>query len=137
MRFELLEHPADIGFRAFGATPDELFANAALALISISTDPALVSPRETYELAAEGDGYEALLVNWLNEVLFWFDGKRIALCRFRVDSLSPAAIRAVASGEPRDPARHTPGLMVKAVTWHQLKVARRDGGWIAEVYLDI
>jgi SHS2 domain-containing protein len=40
-------------------------------------------------------------------------------------------------GEPRDAARHRARLIVKAVTYHQLKIERRGGVWAAEVYLDI
>jgi len=135
--YELLEHPADIGFRAFGGTLAELFANAALALVAIGTDPDEVQPAERYELSAEGSDRESLLVNWLSEVLYWFDGRRIAFREFHVELAEPAAVRATALGEPRDPARHHTRLIVKAVTWHQLRVVQTEDGWICEVYLDI
>lgn len=135
--FQVLEHPADIGFRAFGDTLPDLFANAALALLSIAGDPDAAEPRERYRLGAESTDREALLVAWLNEVLYYYDGRRIALRSFRVAQLSDTAIGAEALGEPRDPLRHRARLIVKAVTWHQLKIERRDGEWIAEVYLDV
>jgi SHS2 domain-containing protein len=135
--FELLEHPADIGFRAFGGSPAELFANAAMAMLSIAAEPGRAQPRERYLLTAEGSDYESLLVNWLNEVLYWHDGKRIAFHEFRVKAIDPASIAADAFGEPRDPRRHPARLVVKAVTYHQLKVEETPRGWVAEVYLDI
>jgi SHS2 domain-containing protein len=140
--FEVLEHPADIGFRAFGGTLPELFARSALAMLSIAADPAAALPREEYPLAVESGDRESLLVDWLNEVLYWFDGKRIAFRDFRVTQFRdtcrlPAAIEAVGMGEPRDPLRHRARLIVKAVTYHQLKIERRGGLWVAEVYLDI
>ena len=51
--FDVLEHPADIGFRAFGGTLPELFAHSALAMLSIAADPAAVLPKEEYPLAVE------------------------------------------------------------------------------------
>jgi SHS2 domain-containing protein len=135
--FEILEHPADIGFRAFGGTLEELFATAAAALVSITCEIEDVAPRIEYALSATGTDCESLLVNWLSEVLYRFDGKRIALRKFRVTHLAPNSIRAAAWGEPRDGERHRPKLIVKAVTWHQLRIGRSDGGWMAEVYLDI
>jgi SHS2 domain-containing protein len=137
LRFELLEHPADIGFRVFGGTPADLFANAAMAMLSIAAVAGRAAPRERYEIAAEGSDYESLLVNWLNEVLYFYDGRRIALCEFRVTAIDPTAIAAIAMGEPRDPERHPARLVVKAVTYHQLRVAEIPQGWVAEVYLDI
>jgi SHS2 domain-containing protein len=135
--FEVLEHPADIGFRAFGGTLPELFAHSALAMLSIAADPAAALPRQEYPLAVESGDRESLLVDWLNEVLYWFDGKLIAFRDFRVTQFHDTAIEAVGIGEPRDPLRHRARLIVKAVTYHQLKIERRGGVWVAEVYLDI
>jgi len=135
--FEVLEHPADVGFRAFGADAAELFANAALAMLSIAGDPAAAEPRHEYPLAAESGDRESLMFDWLSEVLFWSDGRRIAFHDFRVAELTGTAIRAVGRGEPCDPERHRARLIVKAVTYHQLKVERRGALWVAEVYLDI
>ena len=135
--FEILEHPADIGFRAYGKTREELFANAAVAMLSIACELDDVAPCSEYALSATGADEESLLVGWLSEVLYWFDGKRIALREFRVTHLDAASIRCAARGEPRDAQRHRPKLIVKAVTWHQLRIARDGNGWLAEVYLDI
>ena len=134
---EVLEHPADIGFRAFGDTLPELFANSAVALLSIAGDPAAAQPREEYRLSVESGDRESLMVDWLSEVLYWFDGKSIAFREFRVNAFREDAIEATGLGEPRDPGRHRTQLIVKAVTYHQLKIEQRDGHWIAEVYLDI
>ena len=135
--FDLLDHPADIGFRATAETLPELFVHSALALLSIADDPALVEPRYEYPLAVESGDPESLLVDWLSEVLYWFDGKRIGFHDFRVTGFEAGAIRAVGRGEPWDPGRHPARLIVKAVTYHQLKIEQRDGRWVAEVYLDI
>jgi SHS2 domain-containing protein len=133
----VLVHPADIGFRVSGGTLPELFANAAVAMLSIAGDPRAAEPRLEYPMEAEGGDVESLLVNWLSEVLYRFDGKWIAFREFQVTHLDAGRVRAVGLGEPRDPERHRASLIVKAVTYHQLRVAQRDGKWVAEVYLDI
>jgi SHS2 domain-containing protein len=135
--FEVLEHPADIGFRAFGPTLPGLYRAAAIAMLSIAGDPEAAEPREERRLTIESGDRESLMVDWLNEVLYWFDGGLFAFRDFHVDSLSDGRIEAVGVGEPRDPERHRTRLIVKAVTYHQLRIEPRDGGWIAEVYLDI
>ena len=43
--FEILEHTADIGFRARGRSLAELFETSALALVSIALETGDVSPR--------------------------------------------------------------------------------------------
>ncbi len=134
--FEILEHPADVGFRAFADSLPELFGNAALAMLSIGTDLSEVRPVRKYRLGAESSDLESLMVDWLNEVLYWFDGTRVVFGEFRVEA-GETWVRAAALGEPRDPGRHAARLVIKAATYHQLKVERRDGLWVAEVYLDV
>jgi SHS2 domain-containing protein len=135
--FEVLEHPADIGFRVHADTLPDLFARAASAMLSIGGDPGAAEPREQYPLRVESGDRESLLVDWLSEVLYWFDGKRIAFREFRVSRLEDTLIEAVGIGEARDPDRHRARLIVKAVTYHQLKIEQRDCQWVADVYLDI
>jgi SHS2 domain-containing protein len=136
--FELLEHPADIGFRVRGATREELFASAAFALLSVCGEPAAAQPLLEYPLAVESGDLQALMVDWLSEVLYYYDARRVAFRRFRVARVSDTQVQAVGLGEPRDPERHRDLLIVKAVTYHQLRVEREaGGGWVAEVYVDI
>ena len=135
--FEILEHTADIGFRATAATLPELFEAAAEALVAIVLNPSEISPRETIELAAQGESNESLLVNWLSEVLYWLDGERFAVCGFKIYELGRGRIAGGAKGEPRDAARHQPRLIVKGVTYHQLKIEQTAEGWSSEVYLDV
>ena len=96
-----------------------------------------MQPSILYPIAASGDDGESLLVNWLSEVLFYLDGRRVVMRRFRVEQLTSRQVIGQAWGEPRDPLRHHPKLIVKGVTYHQLKVSRTEKGWCAEVYLDI
>lgn len=126
--FEILEHTADTGFRVRGATLDELFANAALALASIVMDTSKAEAVERYPVAAEGEALEDRLVSWLNEVLYLMDGCGIAPARVSTGEVW---------GEPRNKARHPPRMIVKAVTYHQLSIRQEPEGWVAEVFLDI
>ena len=135
--FEILEHTADIGFRARGATVEELFQEAAAALVSVILDAEQIEPRIGYPLAASGDDRESLLVNFLSEVLYLVDGERIAPRRFLIETLEDTCVAGLASGEPIDPARHRSKVIVKGVTYHQLRIWRDRDGWAAEVFLDI
>lgn len=137
MEFELLDHPADIGFRAHGADLSELFANAAQALVSILLDSSRIEPVQEIPISAAGGDYESLLVNWLNEVLYYTDCKRFALGGFDVLRLEETHIEAIARGEPRDPEKHPAKIVVKGVTYHQLKIDHDGTNWVAEVYVDV
>lgn len=135
--FEILEHTADIGIRVRAATLPELFEQAALALQAVVLDASWVRPLETYPLSAEGEDDPALLVNFLSDVLFLLDARRVAFAGVKVEHLDPHSVRAHAAGEPRDATRHPPRVIVKGVTYHQFRLDRTPEGWLAEVFLDI
>jgi SHS2 domain-containing protein len=135
--FEILEHTADVGLRARGASLAALFENAAAGLLTIAYDPGAVQGRETRTLAADGPDREALLVNWLDEILWLVDGEGWLPSHVEVRQISATRVTGVARGEPRDPSRHLLRMIVKAVTYHLLSVREENGAWVAEVYLDI
>jgi SHS2 domain-containing protein len=136
-RFEVLEHTADIGIRAFGETLGELFANAAWGVQDIAFDAGAIQPHTTFQLSAAGEDTESLLVNWLNEVIFYVDARHTGFSDFDVRFPSEGTVAATAWGEKRDLRKHPARLVVKAATYHLLRVAERNDGWMAEVYLDI
>src|SRR5437762_25050 len=128
MNFELLDHPADIGFRAHTTTLPSLFANSAQALVYLILNPSRIELYEELQFGADAADYESLLVNWLNEVLYLTDSKRLALGSFEIVQLNKTQLKCIARGEQRNPAKHPAKLVVKAVTYHQLKIVRTPYG---------
>jgi SHS2 domain-containing protein len=135
--FEILEHAADIGFRVRADSLRELFESAAQALVAIALEIDRIEQRECYPIEAEGDSNESLLVNWLSEVVYYLDGKQLALSSFRVKDLSANRVRGEALGERRRPSRHPARLLIKGVTYHQLKIEQTEQGWLCEVFVDV
>lgn len=135
--FRVLEHTADIGFEAFGATREQAFANAGRALIDLMVAPESIRPREERLLQAEGSDLPSLLVNWLNEILYLFDAEGWLSHDFEVQNLTASRLTATARGEQFDRTRHQPKLPVKAITYHQLDFRETAQGWRAQVYVDI
>lgn len=135
--WEILEHPADIGLRARGSTLAGLFENAAAGMMEITANPAGIGEREQRAILAEAPDREALLVTFLEEILWLVDGQGWLPARVAVRGVSETAVTATAFGEPRDTSRHEMRLIIKAVTYHQLAVRQTADGWEAEVYFDI
>jgi SHS2 domain-containing protein len=137
--FELLAHTADVGVRARGATLEEVFEQATLALAEVlgALAPGREPPggeRVAVEVTAGDHG--ALLVDWLNEVLWLHEARQhAAVVAVRVDQVTgDRAAGGVTFSTTGPPAE---GTSVKAATYHQLRVGRDGGGWLAEVYLDV
>jgi SHS2 domain-containing protein len=96
-----------------------------------------VEERERYELTGEAEGVEALLVDWINDLVYLFEGEGVVCRRFAFPAWSPTSYRAEAFGEPADAARHDPRDLVKAATYHGLSVRELPGRWEAKVILDV
>ncbi len=135
--FEILEHAADVGFRVKAGNLREIFESAAEAVVALAMETENIVERQSYPVEAEGDSNESLLVNWLSEILYYLDGRQLALRRFNVSQVAKDRVRGAALGEPRDPLRHRARLVVKGVTYHQLKVERTANGWVCEVFVDV
>ena len=135
--YEVFDHTADIGLHAYGSTLPELFVNAAAGMESLMVAPEQVEPRISSEVSAEGRDLVALLVAWLNELIFLFDTEYLLLKEFSIDDFSGTRIQATVSGEPYDAARHDLSSAIKAVTWHEAKVESDAEGYRARVIFDI
>ena len=135
--FRVLEHTADVGFEATGATREEAFVNAALALQDLSVDLDSIAARDEVSIAVDGENAQELLVNWLSQILYLFDAEGWVLREFKLARLEDRRLEAVARGEKFDPDRHHVKLQVKAITYHQLALENAPGGWRAQVYVDI
>lgn len=132
-----LDHPSDIGIQAHGASRAEAFASAAAALVSLLLDPSTVDTTERRSIAVTASDEEQLLVRWLSEILFLYDGNRFVCRNIDVSTCTATAIEATVSGEPFDPRKHTARTDIKAVTYHQLAIWHDDAGWGVRVYVDV
>ena len=135
--WETFEHEADVGLVVRGRDGAELFANAALALFELVCELDKVEQRERYTVAGEAGDVEALLVEWLNDLVYLFEGEGVVCRRFSFTSWTERAYRAVCFGEPVDPVRHSARDLVKAATYHGLSVRATGAGLEARVILDV
>jgi tRNA nucleotidyltransferase (CCA-adding enzyme) len=160
--FELTEHTADVGVRAWGPGRTDVFAQAARGMLSLVCEPATVTARERYVVEVEAFDESLLLAAWLNELLYLVEGRRVVFSgEFEIEVLEEAAaggrqsqgadglpseaggegaqvtLRALAVGEPYDPARHELRAAVKAATLHRLSLHEVAGGWEGHVLLDV
>ena len=135
--YETFEHTADLGLRMRAESLNELFAEAGRALFSvIVANFDSVEPVRELSFRIEGTRRDDLLSDWLAELLYTFDARRVLLSAFDVE-VGQNGLRATARGEPFDPSRHELDMEVKAITYHGLKVERDGDGWLAEVIVDL
>jgi SHS2 domain-containing protein len=135
--YETFEHTADIGIRVRAADLNGLFEDAARGLFAVLVaNPEAIRPVQELSFRIEGQRLDDLLHDWLAELLFAFDTRRVLLGEFRAEVLGDR-VEALARGEPIDPQRHQLDMEIKAITYHGLKVERDGDGWLAEVIVDL
>ena len=135
--YEIFEHTADIGIRAWGTEFAEVFEEAAKALFSVIVDLKTVSPRQKLKIELAAESGEELFLVWLKELLFIFETRHLLLSEFKVGELSFEKLSAEIGGELIDRAKHALGPEIKAVTRHQFKLTQEKGRYLTEVILDI
>jgi SHS2 domain-containing protein len=137
---ESFAHGADTGIRGRGATLEQAFSNAALALTCVIANPHQI--RESRRIAArcEAPDLEMLLVRWINEIVFQMSAHRMLFGCFEVaihQSASGWALQGYMTGERVDPARHHPAVEVKGATFTELAVRQERGAWCAQCVVDV
>jgi len=144
--FELTEHTADVGVRAWGPRREDVFALAARGMLSLVCDPATATGRERYVVEVEAADESLLLAVWLNELLYVVEARGLVFSgEFEIELREEPAggegarvtLRALAGGEPYDPGRHELCAAVKAATLHRLSLHEVAGGWEGRVLLDV
>jgi len=121
--YELIDHTADVGVKAYGKTLTDAFENAAKAMFDIITDNSEIESIGQYNIELESDNLEQLLVDWLSELLFLNSANNIVFGFFKVDiDEKTNKLSAKVFGEKFDISKHKIGTEIKAVTYHMLEV---------------
>ncbi len=135
--FIILEHPADIGIEAYGKNLKEAFEQSAVALISFILDASKIDSTELKSIEIFASDHEQLLVKWLSEILFLYDGENFVTNSFEIEKLTSKYLKAKVKGEKFNNCKHPTKLDVKAITYHQIIVEENEHGGLIRVYLDI
>ena len=134
--FEIINHTADVGIIAYGASISQTFANAAKALFNLITELDKVEEVVDRDIELAAPDQESLLVQWLNELIYLFDTQNIIFKRFEIIRLSNTELKAKSYGEKVDKSKHELKTGVKAATYHMLRIDKGNG-CKAQVLFDI
>ena len=135
--YELIDHTADVGVRAFGRTLEELFRNAAVGMFEIIAELDSVGIVESKKIQLTAETLEDLYLLWHQELLFRSSVDHIVYKEFSFDDISEKRLTATIRGEKFNPGKQVLKKEIKAVTYHALKVQKTKEGWVGEVIFDI
>lgn len=141
MNFEILDIAGDVGIKANGLTCKEAFINAAIGMYSLITDLTHIMENREIKIEIESSSLEGLLVGYLNELIFQFDtygfiGKKIEILDLQL-TVPECKLVGKIYGDKFDPKRHEKRLLIKAATYHNIRVEKVNNAWKTEVVFDI
>lgn len=144
MTVESFDHTADAGVRIEAVSPAELLRETARAFLSVLMEPDACewSEKDSQEIRVDltAPDSESLLVDFLNELIYLFDSRRLIFPELIVEEVklgAGAVLRGRLRGGPWDPRRHKLRTQVKAATYHGLEVRESEKGLSAEVIFDL
>ncbi|XP_066598535.1 protein archease-like [Prorops nasuta] len=125
IKYEYLDHPADVQLHGWGDTLEEAFEQCAVAMFGYMTDLERVEIKNAYVIEAEGHDMPSLLFHFLDELLFMFSAepflvaKKVKITEFDRQNFK---IKARASGEEFKIGKHTQGAEIKAITYSAMQI---------------
>jgi len=142
MKFKFLEDLAiaDVAFEAYGKNLAEAFANAALATFEVQADTKKVKPKVSKNVKIEAENKEALLFDWISELLYLRDVKSMLFSKFSVKISEKSKrffLKAKIYGEKIDRKKHQLKTEVKAVSYQMMEIEEKKGKCRVRVILDV
>lgn len=143
-RFRELPHTADRALRVWGEGLPDLLVGAARGMCTLMGDVADLTPDVWRAIQVEADDREALLVEWLNELLFLIEQEGLMPVEFNIQFLQdmaetgpaggagPALVASVGSAVAPVTRAH-----IKAATYHDLELVKDETGWSTVVTFDV
>jgi len=88
-------------------------------------------------LEVEGMDRDDLLVNWMRELLYLYQGSGYMLKEFRIQDVKDTVVKAEVCGEKIDPDRHEIRKEISAVAYNQGRMQKTGNQWTAQLIFEI
>jgi len=142
-RFREQEHTADRALRVWGRGLADLLVGAARGMCTLMGDSEDLVPEVWRTIRLQADDREALLVEWLNELLYLVEAEELLFVDFRIESVTDSGTaRAGEAGATM--VAHVGGAVapvtrasIKAATFHDLKLVEDAAGWSTVITFDV
>ena len=135
--YRITKHQTELAVRISGNSQADLFTNSAFALFDVMTDPATIEVKERIPLEIEGSDRDDLMVNWMRELLYLYQGSGYLLKEFKISQVKDTVVKAEVCGEKIDPDRHEIKQEIAAVASHKSRMEKTGNQWIAQVIFEL
>ncbi|MBI2631901.1 archease [Candidatus Pacearchaeota archaeon] len=133
IKFELLDHAADIKFRVFGKMLNEIFENSIEALAYYESGGEKIESKKGKVIEVSGNDTESLLYKFIDELLYLVDAERFIAVKGNV-LLRGNNLKAELYGDDTD---NNQLEHIKAPTYAEMYIKKTEDGWEAQFVLDV
>jgi SHS2 domain-containing protein len=135
--YQIIDHTADLGIIVEGTNEKNLFIRAAQAMTDLMVQGDISKRTVSKDVSLQGEDFSDLMVRWLGEILYLFEGEHLIVNSIKMKTLTPVHVRSKLELTDFDPEKHEIIREIKAVTYHQISVEKKDGWWEARIIFDI
>ncbi len=135
--YQTIDHTADLGIIVKGPDVKSLFILAAQAMIDLMVKGDISKKTAIRDISVKAEDFPDLMVRWLGEILYLFEGENLIVNSIEIKSISPIRLKAKLGLNKFDPENQEILREIKAVTYHQISVDKVNDGWEARVIFDI
>ena len=135
--YQVIDHTADLGIIVKGPDVKSLFIHAARAMTDLMVKGDISKETVIKDVLVEGEDFPDLMVRWLGEILYLFDGENLIVNSIKIKSISPTKLKSTLTLTSFGTEHHQVIREIKAVTYHQISVDKTKDGWQAKIIFDI
>ena len=136
-KYRLTTRQSELAVKVTGGSQADLFANSAFALFDVISDVEKIEIKERLLLEVEGADRDDLLVNWMRELLYLYQGSGYLLKEFVIREVKDTSLKAEVCGEKVDPDRHEIKQEIAAVAYHQSRMTKTGNQWTAQLIFEV
>jgi SHS2 domain-containing protein len=114
-----------------------LFEVAAKSMMYIMIKGKSVDTTKIFNLSVEGYDLADLMVRWLGEILYLFEGEHKLITGVKVNAVSHSRLDATLETVSFNTNFHEILCEIKAVTFHQIEVVKKDDHWESRIIFDL
>ena len=137
-KYRITKHQSELAVKVVGDSQADLFANSAYTLFDVLVaDLDKVDCKEHIPLEVEGTDRDDLMVNWMRELLYLYQGSGYLLKDFQIREVKDTIVKADVSGEKIDPDRHEIKQEIAAIAFHKSRMDKTGNQWTAQVIFEV
>lgn len=129
-----IDHTADWAMQVWAPNLMDLFLDAARGMYALTgAEPAPAAQPVSRRLELQAPDCEALLVTWLQELLYLTESEGLLLAEAQLEALTPTRLQA----EVQMCRLGHLHKMIKAVTFHNLSISQTEAGYATTLVFDV